>query len=173
MGYIYKILCNLTGECYYGKSKGGYNRFINHTCKSNTCSSKQIIERGNYQFIIVEDNIDILLLRDKEYYYITNFKCINNTIPYVVQDNKAKRHREEEKKRYYNNQEFYKKKSNELYYKNHDKIRMDRNSKIKCVCGLEYSKGNKMRHYRSNFHKNKVNEEKEEKEVNEEKESTA
>ena len=42
----------------------------------------------------------------------------------------------------------------EQYYKNHDKIRMDKNSKIKCTCGLEYSKGNKMRHYRSNFHKN-------------------
>ena len=154
MGYIYKILCNLTSECYYGKSKGGYNRFINHTYKNNTCSSKQIIERGNYQFVIVEDNIDISLLTDREYYYITNFECVNNTIPYVDNDDKAKRHREEEKQRYYNNQEFYKKKSNEQYYKNHDKIRMDKNSKIKCTCGLEYSKGNKMRHYRSNFHKN-------------------
>jgi hypothetical protein len=149
MGYIYKIFCNITNESYYGKCNGKYNRLNCHICKSNSTSSKQIIERGDYTFSIIEDNIEDNLLTEREYYYITKCECINKTIPYVVNDNKIHRHRLEEKDRYYSNQEFYKKKSSKNYYKNKEKILAERKKKILCECGKEYTKGNKSRHIKN------------------------
>jgi hypothetical protein len=149
MGYIYKILCNITNECYYGRCNGKYSRINCHTAKNNPTISKQIIDRGNYTFSIVEDNIENNLIIEREYYYIKNFECINKTLPYIETDDKLHRHRQEEKDRYYTNQEFYKKKSNENYHKNRESIRAERNQKILCECGKEYTKGNKSRHLKT------------------------
>lgn len=155
MGYIYKIVCNITNEVYFGKCNGTYNRLSEHTCKSNNTSSKQIIARGNYQFIIIENDIeDPILLRDREYFYITTYECINQTIPWVESDSKLHRHRKEERDRYYTDVEKYKKKNKDRYYEKHAEIRADKNSKIVCECGIEYSKGNKLRHFKSQFHIN-------------------
>jgi len=152
MGYIYKILCNITGECYYGHSKGGYSRINCHTAKSNNTSSKPIIDRGNFQYIIIENNIDDNMLNEREYYYITNNQCVNKTIPFVENDNKTHRHRKEEKYRYYSNPEFYKKKSNNYYHNNKEKIKEYRSAKTVCECGMEIPNANKARHLKSQFH---------------------
>jgi hypothetical protein len=151
MGYIYKIVCNITNECYYGRCNGKYNRLNCHTARSNNTSSKQIIDRGNYTFTIIEDNLEDDILVEKEYFYIKNNDCINITTPYTNEDNKIIRHRQEESNRYYTNQEYYKNKSKKNYYKNHTKIRADRNQKILCECGKEYTKGNKSRHYKTHI----------------------
>jgi hypothetical protein len=156
MGYIYKILCNITNECYYGRCNGKYSRINCHTAKSNNTSSKTIIERGNYNFIIVENDIEDDLIIEREYYYIKNFECINQQLPFIESDNNLHRNRKAGKDKYYTNKEFYKKKTNDHYYNNHTKIRADRNQTILCECGKEYTKGNKNRHLNSLFHKNNI-----------------
>jgi signal peptidase I len=158
MGFIYKIFCNQTGECYYGQSREikCNRRFNNHTIKSNSTTSSSIIDRGDFQFVIIEDGVDNNMLKEREYYYITNNECVNQTIPWVENDNKSHRHRKEEKDRYYTNQEFYKKKANDYYYTNQLKIQENRSAEIVCECGIEYTKGNKLRHLKSKFHLNKI-----------------
>ena len=150
MGFIYELICNTTGERYFGKSNGNYDRFTAHKKKSNTCTSKIIMDRNNYVFNILETTDK---LEEREYYYITNFECINKNIPYTEEDSKIIRHRKEEKERYYLNQEFYKQKSNNRYYENHTVIREQRNKKIICECGETYTYGNKARHFKSKIHK--------------------
>jgi hypothetical protein len=150
MGYIYKIVCNLTNEIYYGKSNGKANQRLNsHKCKSNESSSKQIIERGNYSFSIIEDNIEDNLLTEREYFYIKNNECININTPYIDGDNRYTRMLQKLKNNYNENPELYKKKSIDRYYNNHTKIREQRNEKIMCECGKEYTRGNKARHFKT------------------------
>ena len=151
LGCIYKIIFNTTNECYYGQCNGKYNRLNSHTCRSNT-TSKPIIGRGNYQFIIIENDIDDSLLNEREYYYITNFTCVNKTIPYTLTDNKINRHKKEEKERYYNNQELYKNKSIMYYKENKSSTGEKMNEKHMCVCGTTYTMGNKLRHLKSKKH---------------------
>jgi hypothetical protein len=164
MGYIYKIACNVTGEVYVGASKsiecktGGkkYYRLAGHKW-GNKCSSKPIIERGNYQFIVLEDNVENDLLRDREYFYITTIKeCINKNKPYIAGDGRKERNCARSLEAYHSNPEEKKQKVLDYYYLNHEKIRADMNSTVACECGLSYSKGNKLRHLKSTRHINNV-----------------
>ena len=83
MGIVYKILCNETGECYIGSvnTKNLYiKREISHRTLNSKCSSKQIIERDNYTFSIVEENIFIdIELRKREQYWIDTSHHVINT----------------------------------------------------------------------------------------------
>ena len=46
---IYKIVCNISGETYYGSTTQPlWKRMGHHRHKSNNANSKQIIQRGNY-----------------------------------------------------------------------------------------------------------------------------
>tara|TARA_Y100001972_G_C7644865_1_gene324031 strand:- start:1015 stop:1476 length:462 start_codon:yes stop_codon:yes gene_type:complete len=80
IGYIYKITCNITNETYYGSTTQLLDkRKYRHTCKNNSYSSKQIIDRGDWNMIEVEkiefnDKKELLF---REQYYIDNFDCIN------------------------------------------------------------------------------------------------
>jgi len=156
MGFIYKIICNITGECYYGKSTMKENLRLNaHKSKSNVCQSKQIIKRGNYTFLIVEDNIeDLTELSNREYYYITNFECINMTIPFTTEDNRLHRHRKEAKQRYYDNKEIILQKKKEFYEANKERLNAIKRQVIECNCGQSYTKGNKLRHFKTIKHQN-------------------
>jgi hypothetical protein len=156
MGYIYKILCNITNECYYGRCNGKYSRINCHTAKNNKTVSKQIIDRGNYTFIIVENDIEDDLIIEREYYYIKNFECINHTLPFIETDNKLHRNRKGEKDRYYTNKEFYKKKANDHYHNNIEKIKEKRKEKMICECGREINKTSKLVHLKSLCHKNYI-----------------
>ena len=52
---IYKIVCNTTGEVYYGHTiQTLAQRLTTHLAPSNKCRSKQILERGDYEMIEVE-----------------------------------------------------------------------------------------------------------------------
>ena len=83
---IYKLHCNITGEDYYGSTKDYKQRIYSHKCFKNQrqCKSKQIIERGDYTFSIVEEcNFETAQqLKERERYYYENFPCINQVIPY-------------------------------------------------------------------------------------------
>jgi hypothetical protein len=154
MGYIYKLVCNITNEVYYGKSTMKYPKRLYYHKSNPSGSSKTIIERGNYNFILVEDNIeDLIDLTNREYYYITNFECINITIPFTNEDNKLNRHREEEKQRYYDNKEIILQKRKEFYEANKERLNAIKQQVIECNCGQSYMKGNQSRHFKSDIHK--------------------
>lgn len=70
MGLIYKILCNQTGEMYIGSTMDLKNRMKCHRAEGNVCRSKQIIDRHDYQVIILEQNnlSGIELLQTEQYY---------------------------------------------------------------------------------------------------------
>jgi hypothetical protein len=96
MGFVYLIKCNITNECYIGSSmqKNKKQRLGEHKTKNNPCVSKQIINRNNYEYIILEDILDIdkKQLRIKEQEYIDKYDCINKRKSYRT---------EEQKKEYY------------------------------------------------------------------------
>ena len=85
LGKVYKIVCNITGETYIGSTcqKSLSLRLSTHKSKSNKSSSKQIIARGDYYIVLVEDvpcqNIDQLHARER--HWIDNTKCVNKGKP--------------------------------------------------------------------------------------------
>ena len=90
MGFIYLIKCNITNECYVGSSmcKNKKDRLYNHKSKCNTCVSKQIINRNDYEYIIIEDILDIdkkeLIIKEQE--YIDKYNCINKQRSYTTKE---------------------------------------------------------------------------------------
>lgn len=84
LGKIYKIVCNITGEIYIGSTIQTLAlRLATHKHYNNTCTSKQIIERGDYSIELIENypcnNRDELHARER--YYIDTLTCINNNKP--------------------------------------------------------------------------------------------
>lgn len=80
-GIIYKITCNQTGECYIGSTFNFIQRMKHHKSASNPCSSKQIIERGDYRFDIIQE-VDVVTnnkLIEIETDYIKNTPNVINT----------------------------------------------------------------------------------------------
>ncbi len=54
-GKIYGIICHITDELYVGSTATTLaDRIHVHRTQHNTCVSKQIIERGDYEFFIIE-----------------------------------------------------------------------------------------------------------------------
>ena len=83
-GKIYHIVCNLTGETYYGSTVQKISQRMNgHRNKDSECCSKPIIERGDYYYGLVEDfkcdNNEQLLMRER--YYVDNNDCVNKKTP--------------------------------------------------------------------------------------------
>ena len=72
-GKIYELLCLETDERYIGSCITPLaKRLYNHKHKSNTCASKQIIDRGNYEMALIEDypcdNKNQLTARERFYF---------------------------------------------------------------------------------------------------------
>ena len=150
MGIVYKILCNETGECYVGSANDRINylsRKKNHRYQINYCSSKKIIDRGNYEFIILEANIFIdieLRKREQEFIDITE-NTINEIRAY-----QSPEHRKEQKRLEHirNGSE-----RNKLYWeKNKDKLKIHYSQKITCECGGKYTVSNKQVHFKTKKH---------------------
>ena len=77
MGIIYEILCWTTGLRYIGKTTLTLKqRLTNHKC-STTCSSKLVIEHGNFEIYELEKVDDETLLKKREFYYIQHTDCVN------------------------------------------------------------------------------------------------
>ena len=156
MGIVYKLLCNETGECYIGSAntKKYYNDRKSKHKNITSCSSKQIIERGNYEFIIIEENIFIdSELRQREQYHIDISDNVINPI-------KAYRTKEELKAYISNYQKQpHQKEKRRIYQIQH---RIDIEDKFKqriyCECGGKYTLSNKSIHNRSQRHINYMSE---------------
>lgn len=115
-GKIYKLVCNITNEIYYGSTINILNyRLTLH--KQQNCMSKQIIDRGDYEMILIKNYPcnSKWELEEEEAKYIKNNTCINNNIPHRTpkeyrEDNKEII-KEKQKQDKINNPEKYKEKS--------------------------------------------------------------
>jgi hypothetical protein len=143
-GKIYRIVCNITGECYYGSTTQKLCvRLSDHKNTKKNSTSKQIIDRGNYSIVLEEDcpcdNKEQLERREK--YYIQNNVCVNKNIP--LRNNKEYR---------LDNLEHCKNRNKEYYKNNIIKIDERRRQRITCECGSVTSRGDITKHYKSQKH---------------------
>ena len=161
MAITYCLVCNVTGEKYYGSSKKTLEKRMSyHKCKSNKCSSKKIIERNDYDSYILGEYETIEEAEMKEDWYIDNKECINKKRVRVTNEEKKQRKNEYQikyQKQYREkNIEKYREKNNEnariSYEKNKDKIKRKKRERVICdFCGKEYSRDSLIKHKKS-FH---------------------
>ena len=137
-GKIYKIVCNITGETYYGSScqplskrvgqhRVGFKRWKNG--KFSYVKSFNIIERGDYDYRLVEecpcDSKEKLHARER--YWIENNQCINKYIPTrtakeYYEDNREQKN-EYNKEYYEDNKEHIREQKKGYYEQNKEKIK--------------------------------------------------
>ena len=131
---IYKIVCNITGETYYGSTTQPLSVRIGEHRKDakkevGVATSKQIILRGNYDIVLCEEcpcvNKEQLHARERK--WIEENDCINKIIPgrtdkerYEANKEQIKQYKEE----YYEaNKEQIKQKKKECYESNKEQIK--------------------------------------------------
>lgn len=157
-GKIYKIVCNVTGDVYYGstiqslkrrltKHKVDYKRYLNG--KTRYVTSFKIIETGDYNIHLVEDYACLCKkqLEAIERIYIERYTCINKYIPTRTTKQYRKEYIKEYHKKNLDKLNEYKKKYRE---NNRHKI----NQKFNCPCGGKYTRAHKARHMKSKKHIN-------------------
>lgn len=96
-GKIYKIVCNETGEVYYGSTTQKISqRVAKHKQPKELCMAKQILNRGNFDYSLVEDypcdNKEQLHRRER--WFIENCDCINKVIPLRTQQEYREQNKE-------------------------------------------------------------------------------
>ena len=85
-GKIYVIICNKTGERYFGSTTQPLcKRLAGHISQRNCgygSRSKSIILRGDYDMVLLEDYPcnSLSELMKRECYYIRNNECINRNM---------------------------------------------------------------------------------------------
>ncbi len=157
-GKIYKIVCNITNEIYIGSTYRKLNdRLLVHKT-TPTCSSREIINRGNYEILLIENYAcnNRYELEQRERYYIENNVCINQVIPtrtskeyYEVNRKKILK----EKQTYYINNKQELQKKHKIYRQNNkEAISKRKCQKILCECGSTVSRNHLRRHIRSKKH---------------------
>jgi hypothetical protein len=92
---IYKIVCNETGEQYFGSTTQSLSsRLYCHKQKTNPTKSKPIIERGNYNIILCEEfpceNKEQLNSRERK--WIEENECVNRNIPTHTREEYYEKH---------------------------------------------------------------------------------
>ena len=70
MGLVYWIYCNQTYKSYIGSTIQKIDERIKRHHRQIDCSSKQILDGGNYDIIILEDNINQDILKIREQFYM-------------------------------------------------------------------------------------------------------
>jgi len=144
IGYIY-IIWDIEDPSliYYGSTGDVIVRMKIHKTPSNKCSSKQIIERGKYEYAILEthENIDEYDLHERESWYIRNKQCVNIAVP----------HRTLAEWREDNNEKIVEY-SAEYYQKNKNKLQ----EKFVCECGGKFTAENKTHHEKTKRHLNYI-----------------
>jgi hypothetical protein len=86
-GIIYKLLSLNTGRFYIGSSYDLKHRLSIHNSPSNKCSSKQVIQDGNFITILllfyIHNSIEELEKKEGEFIkqHISNQLCVNQRIP--------------------------------------------------------------------------------------------
>ena len=98
IGYVYKIVCNITNEIYVGSTKtkklsqrlaghiGSFKTYLKG--KGNMCSSYQIIARGDYGIHLLEtvEYNTIYELRVRERYHFELCDCVNKRCPIIFEE---------------------------------------------------------------------------------------
>tara|TARA_R110000822_G_C15192758_1_gene481536 strand:+ start:98 stop:571 length:474 start_codon:yes stop_codon:yes gene_type:complete len=75
---IYMMVCNITGDTYYGSTCVTLKRRLYCHKYNLTCSSKSIIDRNDYLPLIpLETNLSYSEKKEREDWYITNNACVN------------------------------------------------------------------------------------------------
>tara|TARA_R110002096_G_scaffold6294_1_gene29015 strand:- start:892 stop:1308 length:417 start_codon:yes stop_codon:yes gene_type:complete len=74
---IYKIIDNTNGNVYIGKTKNTLNYRLRKHKSLKDCSSRKIIENGDYRIELIEETED----DSRERYWVLNTECINKNIP--------------------------------------------------------------------------------------------
>ena len=91
-GKIYKIVCNESGEVYIGSTVQTLKlRLCHHNYGNKDCSSRQIINRDDYQIILIQDYPcdSHLELRMREQYYMDKIPNINKHRAYTTEEQLA------------------------------------------------------------------------------------
>lgn len=152
IGIIYKIKCLETNEFYIGSTNDLCRRKRQH--KLLRYSSKEIIKRNNYKFIILEkkeftNNLSLRLLENLYILFAwkTN-RCLNERLSYtsdtiksfkstiykkqyyIINKNKSKKYRND-------NKEIINQRSRNYYYDNIDKLKKKVNC---CYCNAIVTK---------------------------------
>lgn len=139
-GKIYKIVCNIKSETYYGSTiQTLRKRLIQHkTNKKINCVSRNIIDRGDYKMELIKDypcNSRYELEEEEKKYIIEN-ECINVKIPHRTQ----KEYKEDNKDKI--------KQQMKEYYENNNKTA----EKITCECGAVIRRDSLTKHIKSFKH---------------------
>ena len=136
-GKIYKIIDNTNGNIYIGSTKNTLDYRLKRHKFDKTCMSKQIIEQGDYEIILIKDYPcnSKWELEEEEAKYIRNNTCINRCIPHRTQ----KQYREE-------NNEAINKQRKQYREKNKETLNNIKKEKILCDCGKMVSKNHLARH---------------------------
>jgi hypothetical protein len=167
--YIYELICRKTGMRYIGHTIRGLTARLNKHRNTRNCSSRIIIENGDYyikplEIIYIKYGLSAVL---KEQWYMNHLENINDRSairlkrihkPAInlcgspnIKINEARfRERHRERLRI---------QANQHYYKHHDKIRERTNTNrrnqpiIYCPCGGKYKQRSLYEHQRTKRHK--------------------
>lgn len=183
---IYRIVCNITGEQYYGstiqslsirKAKHLYKFKMWKAGKCYYTTSFKIIERGDYDIVLVENYScnSKEELHARERYFIENNTCVNKFIPTRTRQEYTE-DTKDTKKEY--DKEYYKKnraktleRQKQYQEKHKDRIKdykkqysqkhkevinVKRKEKYTCECGSVIRKDVKPRHFHTKKHKDYV-----------------
>ncbi len=137
MGVVYCIRCKITGETYYGSSiLRIQQRMREHRSKGNRASSRSIIDRGDYEVIVIEE-VEDWLLPYYEKYYIKNFPCVNKSLPFNTKEENLQNDRKQSKR----------------YSQTHQtEIRQRESRPYECECGSTIVWSWKTKHLRTQRH---------------------
>ena len=134
MGLVYWIYCNQTYKSYIGSTIQKIDERIKRHHRQIDCSSKQILDGGNYDIIILEDNINQDILKIREQFYMD---CCDNLV------NKQRAYRTDE-------QAYQQKLKADRRSK--EKLKWKRTIKYTCECGSICNNYMKHRHLKTKKH---------------------
>lgn len=157
-GKIYIIKCNKTAKCYIGSTCKSLNeRIFYHTRINNVCSSKSIINNGDYSYSILEDciceNRDKLRERERFYQELYKDKCINIRRAIVSKD-ELKKEKVIYDKQYRDDNKEQKRIRDKTYFDT------KKSERFLCGCGRTVSMFEKRRHEKSLVHQSYITEDK-------------
>ncbi len=140
---IYFIQCLETGEVYIGSTKQELSARIKGHRNWKVCSCKEIIDRGNYIYDILEEVEESQRYIREQYYMDTTDNCINK---YKARTGLSRK--ESEKQRYIKNRHKILEHQKQYKLLNQDKIKQT----YTCECGKTLLVYGKPRHLKSKKH---------------------
>jgi hypothetical protein len=150
-GKIYKIVCNVSGEEYYGSTiEKLYKRLSKHK-NDKRCLSRNIINRGDYKIELIKNYpcSSKKELEEEESKYIRENKCINIKIP-----NRTKQEYREDNSEFFKN--YYIKYRKQYYENNKQELNKKAKEKLTCECGALVRINNLARHKKTLKHLQKT-----------------